>query len=88
MDAKRWVLRPEYTRQEQWLMKRLVRTGKLFGFLRKGAPVNKRNDKATRRRSGWFVSYFVCPLYIKECDFARQAPQSDSEAPDASAASG
>lgn len=35
MDAKRWVLRPEYTRQEQWLMKRLVRTGKLFGFLRK-----------------------------------------------------
>ena len=35
MDTKRWVLRPEYTRQEQWLMKRLVRTGKLFGFLRK-----------------------------------------------------
>jgi len=30
----RWTPRRELTKQEQWLMKRLVRTGKLFGFLR------------------------------------------------------
>jgi hypothetical protein len=32
--TNRWTPRPELTKQEQWLMKRLVRTGKLFGFLR------------------------------------------------------
>jgi hypothetical protein len=34
MDARRWAPRREYTKQEEWLLKRLVRTGKLFGFLR------------------------------------------------------
>jgi Transposase DDE domain/Transposase domain (DUF772) len=34
MDTRRWAPRQEYTKQEQWLAKRLVRTGKLFGFLR------------------------------------------------------
>jgi hypothetical protein len=34
MDTMRWAPRQEYTKQEQWLAKRLVRTGKLFGFLR------------------------------------------------------
>lgn len=32
--SNRWSPRRELTRQEQWLMKRLIRTGKLFGFLR------------------------------------------------------
>src|SRR5829696_5413765 len=34
MNTKRWRPTVEQTKQEQWLMKRLVRTGKLFGFLR------------------------------------------------------
>lgn len=34
MKAIRWQPRSELTRQEQFLMKRLVRTRKLFGFLR------------------------------------------------------
>ena len=34
MGSMRWSPTVELTKQEQWLMKRLVRTGKLFGFLR------------------------------------------------------
>lgn len=34
MDFKRWRPRQDYTRQEEFLMKRLTRTRKLFGFLR------------------------------------------------------
>lgn len=34
METRRWQPRTEFTRQEQFLMKRLVRTRKLFGFLR------------------------------------------------------
>jgi hypothetical protein len=34
MKLERWRPRIDYTRQEQVLRRRLVRTGKLFGFLR------------------------------------------------------
>src|SRR5579859_6350188 len=34
MSLKRWTPRTERTRQEEFLMKRLARTRKLFGFLR------------------------------------------------------
>lgn len=34
MGSMRWSPSAALTKQEQWLMKRLVRTGKLFGFLR------------------------------------------------------
>ena len=34
MEIKRWHPQREYTRQEQFLMKRLTRMRKLFGFLR------------------------------------------------------
>lgn len=34
MEIKRWHPQREYSRQEQFLMKRLTRTRKLFGFLR------------------------------------------------------
>lgn len=34
MDANRWHPAHELSEQEQWLMRRVVRTGKLFGFLR------------------------------------------------------
>lgn len=36
MEIKRWHPQREYSRQEQFLMKRLTRTRKLFGFLREG----------------------------------------------------
>ncbi len=34
MGSMRWAPPIEVTKQEQWLLKRLVRTGRLFGFLR------------------------------------------------------
>src|SRR5688572_28251652 len=34
MDPNRWNPARELSEQEIWLMRRLVRTGKLFGFLR------------------------------------------------------
>jgi hypothetical protein len=36
MKIKRWHPQREYSKQEQFLMKRLTRTRKLFGFLREG----------------------------------------------------